>query len=98
HRDRPLFPTRRSSDLSVYRRLLVHVGCEPGDLERMVESDGVEGALTSLYRAGVYATADEIKGRHPMRRGSLALETTPASFLNPRSEEHTSELQSLTNL
>src|SRR5215470_7122487 len=45
---------------SVYHRLLVHAGCEYGDLERMVRADGVEGALTSLYRAGVYATADEI--------------------------------------
>src|SRR5258706_5815043 len=68
---------------SVYRRLLVQAGCEYGDLERMVQADGVEGALTTLYRAGVYATTDEIKGRHPVRRGSLALETTPASFLNP---------------
>jgi hypothetical protein len=68
---------------SVYRRLLVHAGCEYGDLERMVQADGVEGALTSLYRAGVYATTDEIKGRRPVRRGSLVLETTPASFLNP---------------
>jgi hypothetical protein len=29
---------------SPYRALLTHAGCEPGDLERLVRSDGVEGA------------------------------------------------------
>src|SRR5687767_6426954 len=32
-----------------YRRLLALAGCEPGDLERLVQQDGVEGALQDLY-------------------------------------------------
>jgi hypothetical protein len=39
---------------SVYRRLLRHVGCEYGDLERLVRQDDVEGALRRLLAAGVY--------------------------------------------
>src|SRR5262249_60772661 len=37
---------------SVYSRLLVYAGCEDGDLERMVQTDGGEGARARLYRAG----------------------------------------------
>jgi hypothetical protein len=38
---------------SPYRALLAHAGCEFGDLERLVRSDGVEGALAALWRQGV---------------------------------------------
>ena len=51
---------------SVYRRLLRHVGCEYGDLERLVRQDDVEGALRRLLAAGVYLTVDESKGRQPV--------------------------------
>jgi hypothetical protein len=50
---------------------LKHAGCEPGDLERLVRSEGLEDALHDLYRRGVYLTLDELKGRKPVVRGSL---------------------------
>src|SRR5262245_23250783 len=50
---------------SPYLALMQAAGCEYGDVERMLYEDGVEGALRRLFRAGVYLTIDEFKGRHP---------------------------------
>lgn len=58
---------------SPYRALLAAAGCEYGDLERLVRREGVEGALTALVPAGVYLTVDELKGRHPVRRGTASI-------------------------
>jgi hypothetical protein len=40
-----------------YRALLRHVGCEYGDVEDLTRRDGLEAALGTLYRAGVYLTS-----------------------------------------
>jgi hypothetical protein len=56
-----------------YRALLRHAGCEFGDLERLTQTEGVEGALGALARHGVYVTLDEFKGRAPVRRGALTV-------------------------
>ena len=68
---------------SPFRTLLAHAGCEPGDLARLVRADGIEGALRTLLRAGVYVTGDELKGVHPIVRGSLRHAATPVAFRNP---------------
>ena len=68
---------------SVWARLLAHAGLAPGDVRTLVARDGLEGALETLHRAGVHATLDEIKGRRPLRRGSLEIHTTPRDFDNP---------------
>lgn len=68
---------------SVYRQMLRHVGCEYGDLERLVREDDVEGALRRLLDLGVYLTVDESKGRQPIVRGTLTLWAVPASLTNP---------------
>jgi hypothetical protein len=68
---------------SPYRALLAAAGCEPGDLQRMVESDGVEGTLQGLYRAGVYLTVEEFKGRQPTVRGSTTITIAPEDLHNP---------------
>lgn len=68
---------------SPYHALLRHAGCEWGDLERMVRRDGLEEALASLFRAGVYLTTDEYKGRRPMVRGSSQIQVTPRRLQNP---------------
>lgn len=73
---------------SPYRRLLELAGCERGDLERLVRSDGVEGALEVLFRSGVYLTIDEFKGRRAVRRGSAILEVAAARLRNPLSAMH----------
>ncbi|MEW5900601.1 MAG: hypothetical protein AB1715_03965 [Acidobacteriota bacterium] len=55
-------------------------GFERQDLERLVEKDGVEGALGTLFRHGVYLTAEEFKGRSPIVRGNLRMFVHPNSF------------------
>src|SRR5436190_13984216 len=68
---------------SPYLRLLEHAGVERADFEALVGEEGVEGAFARLYDAGVYVTVDELKGKRPIRRGSLSLDVTPRDFDNP---------------
>ena len=70
---------------SPYGRLLEHAGCEAGDVERLVASEGLEGTLGELARRGIYLTVDEFKGRSPVRRGSLTFECGSAAVRNPLS-------------
>ena len=73
---------------SVYRRLLRHVGCEYGDLERLVGLNGLEAALRTLLRQGVHLTVDESKGRQPVVRGSLTVPPHPDMIRNPLAGRH----------
>ncbi|MGZ8230911.1 MAG: hypothetical protein ACXWUS_14835 [Burkholderiales bacterium] len=73
---------------SVYCRLLRHAGIEYDEVAAMVARDGVDGALAQLFRAGVYLTVDEFKGRAHVRRGSLDLEVTPELLRSPRAAYH----------
>jgi hypothetical protein len=73
---------------SPYRPLLEWAGCEPGDLRRLVAREGVEGALAALFRAGVYLTGDELKGRRPTVRGSLTVTVDPVRLRNPAATGH----------
>ena len=73
---------------SPYSRLLKGAGCEFGDLERLVEREGVEGALRALLHAGVYLTVDEFKGRKPVQRGSTRFPITPEMLRNPLASFH----------
>jgi hypothetical protein len=73
---------------SIHRRLLRHAGCELGDLERLVRQDGLEAALRRLIDSGVHLTVDEAKGRHPVVRGSLAIEPEPEMLTNPLAARH----------
>ena len=71
-----------------YRQLLDLAGCEYGDLERLVDQDGVDGALRVLLQHGVYLTVDEFKGRRPVVRGSVTLVVDPSRLRNPSSVAH----------
>jgi hypothetical protein len=62
------------------RRLLAVAGCEYGDVDRLVRQDGVEGALLALYRAGVYLTVEEFKGRRPVVRGGTTIPVAPEAL------------------
>jgi hypothetical protein len=73
---------------SPYRWLLAQAGCGAGDLRALVTREGLEGALGSLWRQGVYMTVDELKGRRPLIRGSATLELHPAQLCNPRAVRH----------
>jgi hypothetical protein len=73
----------------VYAALMRHAGCECGDVDRGVKRDGLEATLTALFRAGVYLTVDEFKGRQPVRRGnSLQIEAGPDRTRSPRAGIH----------
>ncbi len=73
---------------SPYLSLLKLAGCEYGDMERLVRHDGVEDALRTLYRAGVYLTIDEFKGRRPAVRGNTTIFIDPDRLRNPLSVPH----------
>jgi hypothetical protein len=66
-----------------YLALLRMAGCEYGDLERMVRSEGIESTLRGLRDAGVYLTIDEFKCRKDVVRGSAAVHCRPRDFDNP---------------
>jgi hypothetical protein len=68
---------------SPYRALMRHAGCEYGDLVRLVSRGGLEGALQSLFNAGVYLTVDEYKGRKPTVRGNTSIPVDPHRLRNP---------------
>jgi hypothetical protein len=69
---------------SPYLDLLRTAGCEYGDVERLVQAEGLEAALGALFRRGVYLTLDELKGRRPAVRGSASIPVTQARLRNPR--------------
>jgi hypothetical protein len=73
---------------SPYRQLLDHAGCQYGDLEGLVERNGLEGALGALARAGVFLTVAELRGRQPVVRGALRFTLGPGDLRNPLSAYH----------
>jgi hypothetical protein len=73
---------------SPYLALLRHVGCELGDFQLLVRSEGVEGALRILADRGVYLTFEELKGRTPTVRGSRQFTFPAANFDNPLVRPH----------
>jgi hypothetical protein len=73
---------------SPYAELLRIAGCEYGDLERLVREDGIEGALRTLYRHGVFLTVDEYKGRRAAIRGNTTITVDPNSLRNPLAGAH----------
>ncbi len=62
-----------------YWSLLQHAGVDESDSLALVRREGVEGALRALARAGVHLSLDELRGRVPIRRGSLTLSTAELS-------------------
>jgi len=73
------------------RWLLTRAGCTYGDVARLVEREGLEGALASLFRAGVHLSADELAGRAAVVRGSDRLDPLRLDDLrNPRGRGHLS--------
>jgi hypothetical protein len=73
---------------SPYFQLLQHAGCDFGDVEAGVRRDGLEDTLLQLFRAGVYLTVDEFKGRKTARRGSAEVIARPDMLQAPRASYH----------
>ncbi len=75
---------------SLYHRLLAVAGCEFGDLASLVRRDGVDAALATLVRHGVYLTVDELKGRRPIVRGGAAIVSRPGEPRDAAASTHLS--------
>jgi len=73
---------------SPYQALLREARCEYGDIESGVRKDGVEATLHHLFRAGVYLTIDELKGRKLVRRGQTEIDVQPEMLQAPRASYH----------
>src|SRR5262249_61226234 len=96
-RDLPSSPTRRSSDLAFSRRDLADALARDLRLAGVQDVSVKQGNETpSIYRvrAGAFASRDEARALGERLRRERGFSFTVV----PRSEEHTSELQSLTNL
>ena len=65
------------------RRLLALAGCELGDLERLVQREGLDDALKELFRRGVYLTVSEFKRQQPIVRGSTSFTIDASELRNP---------------
>lgn len=68
---------------SPYLKLLRLAGCEYGDFERMVHSDGIEPALHKLREEGVYVSIEEFKGKKELARGGKVFRFKEGDFDNP---------------
>jgi hypothetical protein len=75
--------TLYDNPVSPYLGLLKAAACEYGDLERIVNQDGVESALRQLMDKGVYVSLEEFKGKKDAVRGSSRFHFTPDDFDNP---------------
>ena len=68
---------------SPYLKLLELAGCEYGDFEKMVKSDGIEPALQKLAGEGVYISIEEFKGKKEFARGAKVFKFKESDFNNP---------------
>ena len=68
---------------SPYLKLLKIAGCEYGDFENMIYSDGIENTLQTLCKKGVYVSIEEFKGKKAVNRGGKSWNFTERDFDNP---------------
>lgn len=68
---------------SPYHRLLAWAGCAYPDLEAEVRARGLEPTLLRLRDAGVAVTLEEFKGKTPIVRSGLTIETRDSDFDSP---------------
>src|SRR4030042_659250 len=73
---------------SPYFKLLRFAGCEFGDLESMVNRDGIEAALGKLLSKGVYLSWEEFKGKKEVVRGGSCFRFEAKDFDNPYLHSH----------
>ncbi len=72
-----------SNPANPYHAMFRMAGCGCEDLAEEVRGHGLEGALESLARAGIYLTHDEFKGRKPIVRSGQHIPMNRGSFANP---------------
>lgn len=76
------------NEKSPYLKLLRMAGCEYDDFSRMVKQDGIEQALETISRMGVYFTIKEFKCQQAVRRGSSVFHFKETDFDNPYLKAH----------
>jgi hypothetical protein len=73
---------------SPYLRLLKQTGCEYGDFKSLIHKQGLEDALHTLFRQGVYLTSKEFRGECETIRGNTRIVVTPHQLQNPYAQHH----------
>ncbi|MFQ5924491.1 MAG: hypothetical protein ACE5IE_00645 [Dehalococcoidia bacterium] len=68
---------------SPYLKLLRMAGCEFGDIEYLVNQDGIEPTLHKLLAEGVYLSWEEFKGKRDIVRGGSRFQFRATDFDNP---------------
>lgn len=68
---------------SPYLKLLQVAGCEFGDIESLVNKDGIETTLQKLLTEGVYLSWEEFKGKKEVVRGGNHFQFKERDFDNP---------------
>jgi hypothetical protein len=68
---------------SPYPLLFRAAGCELGDVRALVRTDGVEGMLQAIARAGVYVSFREFKGQQTIERGGERAAFSDEDFDSP---------------
>lgn len=68
---------------SPYLALFRNAGCGWEDARDAIERDGVEAALERFFKAGIYVSFEELKGRTPAVRGSQTFFFRDGDFDNP---------------
>ncbi|MFC1993434.1 hypothetical protein ACFLV3_06510 [Chloroflexota bacterium] len=71
------------NERSPYLKLLRMAGCEYGDFEEMVRTDGIETTLKTLCDRGVYVSIEEFKGKKEATRGGRVFCFKESDFDNP---------------
>jgi hypothetical protein len=66
-----------------YFKLFQWAGYGLEDVSAAVRRDGLDAALAGLHKSGVYLSHDEFKGKKPIERTGLVIETQPRDFANP---------------
>src|SRR5437016_2106091 len=92
HRDPHSFPTRRSSDLQVHRHLGADLGWD------QVKAGGAIDHVLDQLPANAQSHGPALLAAEALHPLADIVGQGDAGHLVVRSEEHTSELQSLTNL
>jgi hypothetical protein len=68
---------------SPYLKLLELVGCEYGDMESLVNKEGIEATMHKLLAEGVYLSWEEFKGKTDVIRGGRHFQFNESDFDNP---------------
>ncbi|MFC1958684.1 hypothetical protein ACFLV6_02060, partial [Chloroflexota bacterium] len=71
------------SPKSPYLKLLRIAGCEFGDIESLVNLDGIEATLHKLLAEGIYLSWEEFKGKREVVRGGSHFQFRERDFDNP---------------